>query len=63
MGGSEVKRFRTVLIALLTAALLLLQALSVFAGDGHGRRSAATPPSIPAPLLFPSDPGEPDPVP
>jgi len=63
MGGSEVKRFRKVFVALLTAALLLLQTVAAFGAapqetDGLANRSL--PPAL---LSFPSDPGEPDPIP
>ena len=63
MGGREVKRFRKVLVALLTAALLLLQTVAAFGAapqetDGLANRSL--PPAL---LSFPSDPGEPNPIP
>lgn len=62
-GGREVKRFRKVLIAALTAALLLLQTTAAFGGDSQetGRLDGSS--RHPAPLSFPSDPGEPDPIP
>ncbi len=53
------KRFRKVLIAALTAALLLLQTVAAFAGDGHGKRSVPDGHGGPTPASFPSDPGEP----
>jgi len=63
MGGSEVKRFRKVFVALLTAALLLLQTVAAFGAAPQETGSFAKGPRPPAPLSFPSDPGEPDPIP
>ncbi len=63
MGGREVKRFRKVLVALLTAALLLLQTVAAFGAapqETDGLANGSLPPAL---LSFPSDPGEPDPIP
>lgn len=57
------KRFRKVLIALLTAALLLLQTAAALGAEPQETGSFAKGPRVPAPLSFPSDPGEPDPLP
>ncbi len=57
------KRFRKVLIALLTGALLLLQTAAAVGADPQETGSFAREPRPPAPLSFPSDPGEPVPLP
>jgi len=58
-----VKRFRKVIIAALTAALLLLQTVAAFGADSRDVGTDARSPRQPAPQSFPSDPGVPDPVP
>ncbi len=59
MGGSEVKRFRKVLVALLAAALLLLQTIAAFGAVPQETDGLAEGPRLPAALRFPDDPGEP----
>lgn len=51
------------LIAALTAALLLLQTVAAFGAAPQQADGLAKGPRPPAPLSFPSDPGEPDPIP